>query len=50
MDVVVERVKMMINEVKGDVDTMCGKTTCQECVMCTDEGCVWINLREALGV
>lgn len=29
------------------VDEMCGKT---QCVMCTDEGYVWINLREALGV
>jgi hypothetical protein len=46
----VERVKMLIEDVKGDVDTMCGKTTCVDCVMSTDEGCVWINLREALGV
>ena len=45
-----ERVKMMIEDVKDDVDIMCGNTTCQECVMSTDEGCVWINLREALGV
>ncbi len=50
MNACVERIKMLIEDVKGDVDTMCGKTTCQECVMCTDEGCVWINLREALGV
>ncbi len=50
MESVIVNLKNTLSEMAPLVDDMCGKTQCGMCVMCCDEGCAWINLRECLGV
>lgn len=50
MESAILQLKATIVELTPQIDKACGKTQCEECVMCCDEGCAWINLRDWLGV